>query len=146
MDKFIATLTVATLAFLFWVTYMANTGQDNFVFGFLRGVPDGDKYGHAALYGLLTLCANYLLRFRCLRLGPAGIYWGTLGVTAFVLAEEWSQQYFPLRAMDSADLLADAIGIGAFTLLSYIVHRFTDRRQPPHDLQRNDQPPPGGVE
>ncbi|QIZ78844.1 VanZ family protein [Ferrimonas lipolytica] len=105
--------------FILWVIYLANTGQSSVFFGLVRQVPYGDKVGHFMLFGLLTLLANWGLRFRKVNLGSIPMLLGTFLVVLFVLVEEISQAWLPSRTLDWRDLLADAAGIGLFHGLSW---------------------------
>lgn len=114
----VALLTLLLFFFILWVIFMADTGQPLIFFDLVRTLPYGDKIGHLALFGTLTLGANIGSALRTVRIGPLHVYIGTLGVLLFAVAEEASQYYFPTRTLDGMDLLADVIGIGGATLIS----------------------------
>ncbi|MEN8135525.1 MAG: VanZ family protein [Thermodesulfobacteriota bacterium] len=97
---------------------MANMGQSSLFFDLVKAIPYGDKIGHVLLFGFLTLGINISTRFKCAELGHVRIYMGTALVSLFVLAEELSQSFVISRTFDVMDLIADAIGILIFTLIS----------------------------
>lgn len=119
MYKLVLTVTLCFFVFILWVIYMANTGQSSVFFDLIKVAPYGDKAGHFILFGLLTLGANFATRLKTLKLGTINIFIGTLLVTLFVLIEELSQYYSPMRTLDIEDLLADAVGIVVFTSITY---------------------------
>lgn len=69
------------------------------------------------LDGLLTLLLNLSLELRTLSLGLLRLYFGTFAVALLALVEELSQAWLPYRTLDAQDLLADAFGIAAFSLV-----------------------------
>ncbi|WP_260680576.1 VanZ family protein [Thalassotalea sp. PS06] len=122
-------LALAFFAFVLWVIYLANIGNNNVVFQWVAQTPYGDKLGHLFIFGFLTLITNASLKFKTVSLGRVNTYLGTLLVSVFVLAEEFSQGFLPTRSMDIQDVIADAIGIIIFTAISHIIAVRT-RRQP----------------
>lgn len=119
LNRVMAVVTLAFFAFIVWIIYMADTGQNSVFFDVVRAIPYGDKLGHFCIFGVLTLGANMALNFRvlaCYRL-----YLGTVLVSAFALLEELSQFFMVNRTLDIMDLLADALGIACFSVLSYVV-------------------------
>ncbi len=111
-------LTLAFGTFILWIIYKADTGQANVFIDLVRPIPFGDKVAHAALYGLLTLGVNASSRYRVFWIGRFACYRGSLAVAVFALMEELSQMYIPARAWDGSDLVADAVGIVLFSVLS----------------------------
>ncbi|AFV97061.1 MULTISPECIES: VanZ family protein [unclassified Sulfuricurvum] len=98
---------------LLGIIYKADTANYNFAFHVVGMIPYGDKIAHAILYGIMVYLLNY---------GLNGKRWfrieiGTLLVMSFAFAEEVSQLYFPSRSFDWFDLLADAVGIFAATVV-----------------------------
>ena len=118
MYKVAGVVTVLFFAFIVWVIFMANTGQNTIFFDFVRSIPYGDKLGHLLLFGTLVLGANIGTRFKSMNVWGGRVYIGTAAVTLFVIAEELSQSFVPARTMDVMDLCADVVGIAAFTALS----------------------------
>lgn len=127
--RIVYAISAGFFTFIVWMIYTANIGGHSVFFELVGAIPYGDKLGHMLLFGLLTLCANFTLSFTILklRLWPSHykprLYKGTLLVTLFVLIEEGTQYYIPTRTFDLYDLLADAIGIGLFTYISYLSSR-----------------------
>ncbi|MDC0661034.1 VanZ family protein [Marinobacter sp. SS21] len=117
MRKPIGWLTLAFFVFLLWIIYLADTGSTALI-QLVSQVPHGDKLGHLLLYGLLTLLLNLALELRTVSLGRLRLYFGTVAVTLFALCEELTQAWLPHRTLDAQDLLADALGIAVFSLLS----------------------------
>ncbi|WP_076416183.1 VanZ family protein [Shewanella sp. UCD-KL12] len=113
--------------FIVWMIYTANTGGHSILFELVGAIPYGDKLGHILLFGLLTLCANFTLNFATIKLSLRSfeprLYKGSLLVIVFVLLEEGTQYYIPTRTFDIYDILADGLGIGMFTFISYLCHK-----------------------
>lgn len=128
MLKPISWLTLAFFAFILWIIYLADTGSSGLV-TLVHQVPYGDKLGHVLLYGLLTLLLNLTLKMHTLRWGRLRLLFGTFAVSLFALLEELSQAWLPYRTLDVQDLVADAIGIGGFTLLSFGIDKWRRTRQ-----------------
>ncbi|WP_246034183.1 VanZ family protein [Thalassotalea mangrovi] len=123
-----AIFTVAFFGFVLWVIYLANIGQSHILFQWAAATPYGDKLGHLFIFGFLTFIANISLKLKTVSFGRVTIYLGTLLVSIFVLAEEFSQSYFPTRTMDIEDVIADAIGILLFTGISHLVGNRVNRQ------------------
>ena len=117
MSRIIA---AAFFVFILSLTSLANAGYDCALFNSVRSLPHGDKLTHFLLFGLLTLMLNHALRFQTISFARIKLYAGTTAVAIFVLAEEFSQIYFPSRSFDLRDLAADSAGIFLFTFLTYI--------------------------
>jgi polysaccharide biosynthesis protein VpsQ len=99
--------------FILGIIYKADTANYNFAFHVVGMIPYGDKFSHAILYGIMAYLLNY---------GLNGKQWfrmefGTLLVMSFAFVEEVSQLYFPSRSFDWFDLLSDAVGIFAATVV-----------------------------
>lgn len=135
MHKLFSAAVVGFIGFIFWIIYQANTGGQSIFFDLVKNTRDGDKIGHFALFGVLTLGCNIALRYRVLRWRFLGVYWGTVLVSIFVVLEELSQGFIPRRTLDARDLYADGIGILAFTLLTFIIHLIVK-------LNHKSAPPP----
>ncbi|WP_394173351.1 VanZ family protein [Thalassotalea litorea] len=121
MYKFVSLFALAFFGLVLWVIYLANIGHSNALFQWVAQTPHGDKIGHLFIFGFLTLVTNASLKFKTVNLGKLNVYLGTLLVSIFVLAEEFSQGFLPTRNMDIQDVIADAIGIIIFTGLSHII-------------------------
>lgn len=109
-------LAIAVFAFICWIIYMADTGQDSVFFEFVKMLPYGDKLGHCGLYGMLALLANWACGFRFLK--NQWVQMGSLLVLTFALGEELTQHFNIKRTMDVADAAGDLVGIGAATAVS----------------------------
>ena len=110
--------TLALMGLIAWVIYLADTGQSSIFFSLVRQLPYGDKLGHFALFGLLTLGLNLVTGGRSWRCGPLNLYWGATLVFVVAALEELSQAWFPNRTLDITDLMADVVGILVFSWLS----------------------------
>lgn len=115
-------LALVFFAFILWIIYLADTGSAVLI-ALVSQVPYGDKFGHLLLYGVLTLLLNLALELRTLNLGRLRLYFGTFAVSLFAFFEELTQAWLPYRTLDGQDLIADAVGITGFSLLSLGVHR-----------------------
>jgi polysaccharide biosynthesis protein VpsQ len=100
-------------AVLLAIIYKADTANYNFAFHVVGMIPYGDKIAHAILYVIMVYLLNYGMNGK--RIFRIEI--GTLLVMSFAFAEEVSQLYFPSRSFDWFDLLADAVGIFAATVV-----------------------------
>lgn len=112
---------IGFLSFIFWIIYMANTGQTNPIFRLVQQTPYGDKFGHFTLFGLLTFAINYGLKFRNILSTP--LLLGTSLVFLFASVEELSQYYIPTRTLDLTDFIADVLGIVLFDYISRYVSK-----------------------
>lgn len=121
MQKLIIALAVAFFAFILWIIYLANTGGHSPFFDFIRTQPNGDKWGHFALFGTLNFVVVLATRYRSLSLGKFRIYQGTLGVLIFVISEEISQVFIATRTFDLVDLSADFLGISLSALAAFAI-------------------------
>lgn len=111
-------LSILAFAGFLWIVYSADIGQPSILSQVWDNIPNGDKYGHVVLFGVLTLAANILTGFRMLPAGSTRLLLGSIIVAAIAIAEELSQIFFPARSVDMVDLLADVIGIALGTLVS----------------------------
>lgn len=126
--KFTAVFVVAAIAFaafLGWIIYLANSGQNSLFFQWIAAIPYGDKLGHLVLFATFTLLATLALGARVVPLyGKVKVYWGALLVCAFALIEEISQAFIATRTFDLVDLGADLLGIiAASIVLAWILKR-----------------------
>lgn len=123
MHKLITIVSVTFLGFIIWVIYQANTGQHSIFFELVRCIPYGDKVGHFCLFGLLALGANFAFKLKSYSVLSYNLYIGSSVVFLFVLLEELSQYFIPSRTLDIADLLADALGILTFSLITKLINK-----------------------
>ncbi|OUR71445.1 hypothetical protein A9Q78_09735 [Methylophaga sp. 41_12_T18] len=118
MYKYVAVFTLSFFLFIVWVSFMANSGNDTALFAMVRQIPYGDKIGHFAVFGLLTLAANISLKFKCVYLGPLPIYIGSLFVCFFVIVDEYGQSLYAIRNVEMLDLVASGCGILLFSFIA----------------------------
>lgn len=121
MKAMINVLTIGFIAFVLWVIYMANSGNNIIFFDLVKLIPYGDKLGHTMLFGLLTLGVNHAYFHGSNKVGWFRLYGGTILVSIFVCIEEYSQSYFPTRTLDLSDLVFSGIGISLFTGFSRLL-------------------------
>ncbi|MFT6267653.1 MAG: VanZ family protein [Alphaproteobacteria bacterium] len=113
--------TLGFAGFILWIVYLANTGGQSIFFDFIRSFPHGDKLGHLALFGFLTLLANFACGLKTISFRFFRMYLGAVLVLAFALIEELSQFFVVSRTLDAIDLLADVAGILVFSVLTYYI-------------------------
>ena len=104
--------------FICWAIIQANRGAESIFSDIVHLLPYGDKLGHALLFGMLALLMNLALNGRSILVRRWPLQLGSVLVLSFALIEELTQLYFPSRTFDLGDLLADVVGVMAFTLLS----------------------------
>ncbi len=103
--------------FIGWVVYMADTGQKSIFFDFVKTIPFGDKIGHFVLFGILTLGANIVFKFRGVGIGNIKVLYGAIMIFCVVVIEEVSQKFMPGRTFDMNDIMASLAGIVVFSLI-----------------------------
>jgi hypothetical protein len=101
------------------IVVAADAGVGARYWGWLGGVPLGDKLGHLGLMFAFCLLANLALAVRRVP-GRPGLLVGTAIVSVLVITEECSQRWIPGRSFDLLDLAADALGILFGDLLSRV--------------------------
>lgn len=116
--KVVLLATVLFSLFIAWVIYLADSGQKCFFFDLVKRIPSGDKIGHFFLFGLLTLGTNIVFRLRGVRLGVLTVPYGAILILTVVVIEEFSQHFIATRTMDISDIMADMVGIVAFSLIT----------------------------
>jgi hypothetical protein len=109
--KIIAAIYIFILA---GIIVLADVRETQFLFGFIRRLPFGDKLGHFFLMGMFSLVLNLALSAREIRVWKLKYLLGSLIVLNVVAAEEFSQLFIGGRTFDAGDLLADAAGILIF--------------------------------
>jgi len=107
------TLAAASVAFIGYIIYKANTGTAPYLMQLVQTTAHADKVAHFLLFGLLSFILNIVFLFKQIRLGKHRIYRGTLLVAIFMVVEEFSQHYVATRNFDLYDLLADFSGLVA---------------------------------
>ena len=121
MRHFVIAATMIFFLFILWVIYMADVGASTVFFFLFKTLSFGDKIGHVVLFGLLTLGLNISLNYRSLPIGSTSLLLGSCLVLAFAIIEELTQQLYPNRTFDIADLMADLAGITLFSLISRLL-------------------------
>lgn len=124
MYKLAALAAVCFFMFISWIIYLADSGSNSIFFDFIRIIPYGDKFGHAGLFGLLTILLIIAFKFRSFGIGKVEIYYGFSLVFIFVVVEELSQIFFPSRTFDFADLVADIAGILVAVAMCFIGSKY----------------------
>jgi VanZ family protein len=125
VHKLISIFSVALLAFITWIIYLANTAQNSIFIDFVGSINHGDKLGHFCLFGLLTLGANFAFKLKAYTLNSFNIYVGSAVVFLFALLEELSQYFIPNRSLEAMDLLAGVLGIITFSLVTKFIIKYT---------------------
>lgn len=90
---------------------VANRGEGERIWGFLRSIPSGDKLGHLGLVGALSLLLNLALDRRRASGSGNGIMLGSLVLLVIMTLEEASQAFVPCRSFDLVDGLANLVGV-----------------------------------
>jgi hypothetical protein len=108
-------IAIAFILFVGWIIYSADVGNNTIFFDVVKAIPNGDKLGHFFLFGVFTLLVNLGLNFKTWK----GLPLGTVLVSIVIILEELSQAFFPNRTLDIVDLIADGLGVLAFTYLGY---------------------------
>ncbi len=116
-----AVAAVAFAVFLVFIIYAANRGIRHPGHVLVEALPYGDKFGHAGLWGVMTLMANGALRRwltmpvwpgRAMRVPVA-----SMALVVFVTLEEASQFFIESRTLDALDLVANYVGITVGSLV-----------------------------
>lgn len=118
---------IGFFGFICWIIFLADSGRRSVFFDLVQHLPYGDKLGHAGLFGTLALLANVSFGFRYLK--RPWIQVGSLAVLTFAFGEELTQYFFPQRAMDLSDAVADFFGVSIATLVSIWLRPIAARPQ-----------------
>src|SRR3990170_3469323 len=118
MARFAVSLFALATALIVALADTANLGFLYNVYAF----PDGDKAGHFALYGTVTL----LVRLAIHRLHAEGRSTHTALKISFTVAlvatlDEFSQLWLPARSADWLDLLGSWAGVAAGTSMAALI-------------------------
>jgi VanZ family protein len=122
-------LAFAFVLFLLLIAYWADSGT---MPGLLKAIyifPNGDKVGHAVLYGTLTFLLNQAWPQRKVQVGKWSIPLGTILALLGATFEELSQFFFPGRTPDIMDLSCGFAGIIIATFFSLWVRRIMMKDQ-----------------
>ncbi len=107
-------VTVIYIFILAGIVVLADAGQAQYFFTFIRSLPLGDKIGHFCLMGMFSLLVNLALNAKTFRFWKLNFLLGSLIVLTLVTAEEFSQIFIRGRNFDSVDLIFDYAGIFIF--------------------------------
>ncbi len=122
--KLLAFVVVAFVAFVLW---SADAGSMPDFIRELYSFPNGDRFGHIGVYGILSvvLCLAFP---RTVRLSRLSVPIASVALLAFALVEEISQTAFSSRTADVIDLLCSWIGIAIGTMVaSFWISRYVPR-------------------
>jgi VanZ family protein len=114
MSARIKIITVIYIFILAGIIVLADVGQTQHLFTFIRSFPFGDKIGHFCLMGIFSLLVNLALNAKTFRFWKLNFLLGSLIVLSLVTAEEFSQIFIRGRNFDSVDLIFDYAGIFIF--------------------------------
>ncbi|MEW5938614.1 MAG: VanZ family protein [Chloroflexota bacterium] len=113
------TLTLLFAFLILLIIILADRDQLGFVRA-LNEIPLGDKVGHFILYGILSFLLNLTLLRSLPARDPRRLALALSLLLALAIGlEEWSQQFFPARTADWADLLFSYLGVAAGAWLAY---------------------------
>ena len=124
MYRLVTLLAICFSAFILWIIYLANTGGNSIFFDLVRSIPNGDKFGHAGLFGFLTLIIIIASKYRSFKLGKLNIYYGVIVVIPFIIGEELSQAFIASRTFDFVDIVADFIGVGIAIGFAFLASKY----------------------
>ncbi len=99
------------LGFVAGVIICADRRLLGWFFGWVNGIPFGDKAGHFFLIGVLAMLLNHALSYQVHRISRWQWQRGGLVVLLVMTMEEFSQLWFSSRSFDVGDLLANALGV-----------------------------------
>ena len=100
--------------------FRVNTGNAIYVSSLQHLIPFGDKGGHFMMYGTLALLLNFSFEFKHFFNTPMNQL-GSICALLFSTAEEFSQLMFATRTFDYYDMVANVLGILAFTIVSLLI-------------------------
>lgn len=109
---------IAFFAFICWIIYDADRGNDNIFIEIGRSLPHSDKLFHALLFGFLAYLINMATNLKRIKIGSFNLLLGSVVVLLFAVTEEITQIPFENRDFDLLDLLSDLIGIVGFSYLA----------------------------
>ena len=124
MYRLVTLLAICFSAFILWIIYLANTGGNSIFFDLVRSIPNGDKFGHAGLFGFLTLIIIIASKYRSFKLGKLNIYYGVMVVVPLIIGEELSQAFIASRTFDFVDIVADFIGVGIAIGFAFLANKY----------------------
>ena len=117
-------LAILFALFIVLIILMADAGVLAQYLGFLYSYPFGDKVGHFALYGILTLLLNLsLFRSRPDQSRSRLAVKCSLILALLIGLEEFSQQLFANRTFDLIDLAFSYLGVVSFAAVAVIIKK-----------------------
>jgi VanZ family protein len=117
--KLVAFLGFSFLLYLMWA---ADTGHLPSFATSIYHLPNGDKFGHFGLYGMVAFFLALAFP-RTWQVGKFHISIIMLIFLACAIGEEWSQSLFPRRTADPIDGVCSCLGILAGTWVAYRVRK-----------------------
>jgi len=112
-------LPLSFFLFISFIIYLADTADYNFAFRVIGSIPNGDKFMHGLLYGIMALLLNYGLNFKSKTFFGFNMQVGAIIVLTFAGLEEITQYWLPSRTCDVFDFVADVVGVTLFSLYKY---------------------------
>lgn len=125
MQKVYVLIATGFSAFLAFIIYTANTGNEMPVQQLIRSVDHGDKVAHFILFGALSFLLNLAVTKKCFKWGRWSVYRGTALVAVLAVCEEGSQRFIASRTFDYFDLLADLTGVVLFAFITALFIKTT---------------------
>lgn len=118
------------LAFLYFtaialIVFLADRGDSQYLFAWIRAISGADKVGHFFLIGGFAFVVNYSLSCRTICFGTRPVLLGTCIVAVLTILEECSQLFIPYRTFDLLDLACDFLGI---CLLGGLARKIASKR------------------
>jgi len=123
MQKIFILAAIGFSAFLGFIIYTANTGNEMPAQQLVRSIDHGDKVAHFLLFGALSFLLNLAVTTKSFRWRRLSIYRGTALVAVFAVFEEGSQRFISSRSFDYFDLLADLMGVALFAFVTALFIR-----------------------
>lgn len=111
------------------IIFCADQVGYQYLFGFIRAIPGGDKLGHFILMGLFAFLLNISLSCRSIGIAGRPSLLGSVIVITLITLEELSQSLIPYRSFDLSDLTADYLGVFVFGRAARLYSR-KDKFQP----------------
>ncbi len=107
------------MAFLIFISAIADRGEGDHWWFFIKQIPNGDKIGHLCLASVLSLLCNLAFQRAQPSYLPRWITRTSLIILVIFTIDETSQAFIPTRTCDFFDWLANLTGlfIGQFCAL-----------------------------
>ncbi len=104
------------------IIFIANSGL--LPYALFQQIQNYDIYGHFILYGIASILVHQAFRRQRIHLFNFSLPLGPFLFGLITFAEEYSQQFFPMRTYSVVDLAASLIGILLFYELTEIYYYF----------------------